>query len=77
MYYLRSKAAVDPIKFTLSAKHQTKFATTGDQTVVETTAVQAVATEETVEAATLVTPIVAESSGESCSMDDGCIMCSG
>ena len=26
MYYLRSKAAVDPIKFTLSAKHQRKFA---------------------------------------------------
>ena len=25
MYYLRSKAAVDPIKFTLSAKHQNKF----------------------------------------------------
>ena len=25
MYYLRSKAAVDPIKFTLSQKHQTKF----------------------------------------------------
>lgn len=25
MYYLRSKAAVDPIKFTLSAKHQRKF----------------------------------------------------
>lgn len=26
MYYLRSKAAVDPIKFTLGEKHQTKFA---------------------------------------------------
>ncbi len=25
MYYLRSKAAVDPIKFTLSSKHQRKF----------------------------------------------------
>lgn len=30
MYYLRSKAAVDPIKFTLSDKHQRKFV--GDQT---------------------------------------------
>lgn len=29
MYYLRTKAAVDPIKFTLSAKHQTKFETAG------------------------------------------------
>ena len=25
MYYLRSKAAVDPIKFTLSAKHQRQY----------------------------------------------------
>jgi ribonucleoside-diphosphate reductase alpha chain len=25
MYYLRTKAAVDPIKFTLSAKHQKKY----------------------------------------------------
>jgi ribonucleoside-diphosphate reductase alpha subunit len=30
MYYLRSKAAVDPIKFTLGEKHQTKF--TKDET---------------------------------------------
>ena len=29
MYYLRSKAAVDPIKFTLSAKHQQKFVDQG------------------------------------------------
>jgi ribonucleoside-diphosphate reductase alpha subunit len=28
MYYLRSKAAVDPIKFTLSAKHQRQFTNT-------------------------------------------------
>ena len=28
MYYLRSKAAVDPIKFTLSEKHQKKFVNT-------------------------------------------------
>jgi hypothetical protein len=25
MYYLRSKAATDPIKFTLSQKHQKKY----------------------------------------------------
>ena len=30
MYYLRSKAAVDPIKFTLSAKHQQKFVAAGN-----------------------------------------------
>ena len=29
MYYLRSKAAVDPIKFTLSKKHQRKFSNAG------------------------------------------------
>ena len=29
MYYLRSKAAVDPIKFTLSEKHQKKFVQSG------------------------------------------------
>lgn len=35
MYYLRSKAAVDPIKFTLSEKHQKKFVDTvsGQETV--------------------------------------------
>ncbi|MEL6988745.1 MAG: ribonucleoside-diphosphate reductase subunit alpha, partial [Bacteroidota bacterium] len=75
MYYLRSKAAVDPIKFTLSQKHQTKFK---DETPVETTAVQAKATPEMARKGTPVTPIVAEpNSGASCSMDDGCIMCSG
>ena len=34
MYYLRSKAAVDPIKFTLSQKHQSKFGHEGAGTVV-------------------------------------------
>lgn len=38
MYYLRSKAATDPIKFTLSQKHQQKFvnATTGNPVVSAT-----------------------------------------
>lgn len=49
MYYLRSKAAVDPIKFTLKAEHQTKFAKKEEE-VIE---------------------------GEVCTMDEGCIMCSG
>ncbi len=36
MYYLRSKAAVDPIKFTLSDKHQNKFTSqTTDEEVEE------------------------------------------
>ena len=50
MYYLRSKAAVDPIKFTLKAEHQTKFAKKEEEEVVD---------------------------GEVCTMEEGCIMCSG
>jgi ribonucleoside-diphosphate reductase alpha chain len=61
MYYLRSKAAVDPIKFTLSAKHQKKFV---DKTEAPGELVQTVpVTEETME------------EGMACNMDDGCLMC--
>lgn len=37
MYYLRSKAATDPIKFTLSQKHQNKFASANMAVAAETT----------------------------------------
>ncbi len=64
MYYLRSKAAVDPIKFTLSAKHQKKFvaANTDGSTVVDTT-------NPTNPANT--------AEGTNCSLDnpDDCLMC--
>jgi ribonucleoside-diphosphate reductase alpha chain len=42
MYYLRSKAATDPIKFTLSGKHQQKFvnASTADPVVSATVSAQ-------------------------------------
>ena len=46
MYYLRSRPAVNPIKFTLSEKYQKKF-------------------------------VKEESTGSFCTMEDGCIMCSG
>jgi ribonucleoside-diphosphate reductase alpha chain len=36
MYYLRSKAAVDPIKFTLSAKHQRRFVNETEMPVQKT-----------------------------------------
>ncbi len=36
MYYLRSKAATDPIKFTLSQKHQNKFASANMAVAAET-----------------------------------------
>lgn len=52
MYYLRSKAAVDPIKFTLASKHQNKFANISE------------AKEESV-----------MTEGETCTMEDGCVMC--
>ncbi len=54
MYYLRSKAAVDPIKFTLDKKHQRiQSGQTAEQEVME----------------------IVE--GEVCTMEEGCIMCSG
>ena len=37
MYYLRSKAAVDPIKFTLSSKFQQKFSDQKETTQETTT----------------------------------------
>ncbi|MDF1698507.1 MAG: ribonucleoside-diphosphate reductase subunit alpha [Saprospiraceae bacterium] len=54
MYYLRSKAAVDPIKFTLDKKHQRiQSSQTTEQEVIDL--------EE----------------GAACTMEEGCIMCSG
>lgn len=56
MYYLRSKAAVDPIKFTLSEKHQQKYVDNAEKSEGE---------------------VVEVEEGEVCTMDEGCIMCSG
>ncbi len=53
MYYLRSKAAVDPIKFTLSSKHQNKFSKQDEAAVADI------------------------EDGAVCTMEEGCIMCSG
>ena len=60
MYYLRSKAAVDPIKFTLGEKHQQKFVTKNTENGQPAVAEAVVATE-----------------GEVCTMEEGCLMCSG
>lgn len=62
MYYLRSKAAVDPIKFTLGEKHQQKFVVKeGDNTRMA--AVNEVELEEMQEM-------------KACSLDDpNCLMC--
>jgi len=56
MYYLRSKAAVDPIKFTLDSKHQNEV---GQNTANETVDLS----EQEI------------SEGDSCTMEDGCLMC--
>ncbi|MDX1478629.1 MAG: ribonucleoside-diphosphate reductase subunit alpha [Saprospiraceae bacterium] len=69
MYYLRSKAAVDPIKFTLSEKHQRKFVSAnGDQVNgedgVETESGQTDGQEPEQFA-----------DGTVCTMEDGCLMC--
>ncbi|NNE26330.1 MAG: ribonucleoside-diphosphate reductase subunit alpha [Saprospiraceae bacterium] len=61
MYYLRSKAAVDPIKFTLSADYKKKY-DTKNQEVMNVEGV-----EEGAE--------VAVEEGDVCSMEDGCLMC--
>jgi len=64
MYYLRSKAAVDPIKFTLGDKFQRVQA----KSVPETT--KAVPLSFTMEQEVIDLP-----EGASCSMEDGCLMC--
>jgi len=73
MYYLRSKAAVDPIKFTLSEKHQRKFvdgASTNatDGAVEHDTQTQSQIADDDVQTAQ-------STEGASCTMEDGCLMC--
>jgi ribonucleoside-diphosphate reductase alpha subunit len=64
MYYLRTKAAVDPIKFTLDNKHQRQFE--GNASVSDAPSTLQLAAHET------------EPEVKACSLDDpGCIMCSG
>ncbi len=83
MYYLRSKAAVDPIKFTLSAKHQNKsvqreVATDADVPVTQRATATAVSTPP-VNKVTVNTVLTAkglqEAEGQVCTMEDGCLSC--
>ena len=77
MYYLRSKAAVDPIKFTLSDKYQDKFVTKPDPTMTVSDlndtevpsrpyTVPSIAPQETVDAM-LAEPVL---TGQVCSIDN-------
>lgn len=62
MYYLRSKAAVDPIKFTLDKKHQRI------QTAVTAGVTDLPEDQDP-------TPEQVYSEGDVCTMEDGCLMC--
>lgn len=73
MYYLRSKAAVDPIKFTVTAEAQQEAAQSKGNAKIP--AVTSITNEKPI----LVTPIEPEMmEGKACSLDDpDCIMCQG
>lgn len=72
MYYLRSKAATDPIKFTLSDRHQQKFTRSADTPATHSPAGSADAPVPQMEALR-----VEDLQGKVCSLDDpNCIACS-
>ena len=76
MYYLRSKAATDPIKFTLSDKHQQKFVANANAGTAENKA--SVTVKETAAVATMSAITPDQISGMVCSLDnpEGCEACS-
>lgn len=75
MYYLRSKAAVDPIKFTLGEEHQQKYV----DKPIATSVVEDIELEVTLNMANIApTPpeMLAEGmEGATCTMEEGCISC--
>jgi ribonucleotide reductase alpha subunit len=81
MYYLRSKAAVDPIKFTLSDKHQRKYVRqdTLDSLAIESEALTQNFTNTSTESKLNLNdmdPIMDVSvTGPVCTMEEGCVMC--
>ncbi|MBN8684779.1 MAG: ribonucleoside-diphosphate reductase subunit alpha [Chitinophagales bacterium] len=76
MYYLRSKAATDPIKFTLSDKHQQKFVANANAGTAENKASVTVKENAAVATMSAITPD--QISGMVCSLDnpEGCEACS-
>ncbi|MDX2278394.1 MAG: ribonucleoside-diphosphate reductase subunit alpha [Saprospiraceae bacterium] len=75
MYYLRSKAATDPIKFTLSQKHQNKFA--ANAVVNEATVTTSAPLTQVAPAPTMSALAIEEVQGKICSLDDpDCAACS-
>ncbi|MBK8245213.1 MAG: ribonucleoside-diphosphate reductase subunit alpha [Saprospiraceae bacterium] len=77
MYYLRTKAAVDPIKFTLSEKHQRKYVNIIDlpQTDDISTTVSHQYQQEEINSLIQSTSPIENQEGLTCSMEDGCLMC--
>jgi len=80
MYYLRSKAAVEPIKFSLSEKHQRRFLKQ-DQidnlNMPSDTATKSASGNANMNSLEDMTPIVDMdvASGPVCTMEEGCVMC--
>jgi len=76
MYYLRSKAAVEPIKFSLSEKHQRKYVNQnqmgGIETIIEEPKHN---TSGQVNSLDNMTPAMDVASGPVCTMEEGCVMC--
>ncbi len=78
MYYLRSKAAVDPIKFTLSQKHQTQFSQEEKQPNVVMPSPMPTTKENTNNQNMMEMKPIEKQEIKACSLDDpDCIMCSG
>lgn len=73
MYYLRSKAAVDPIKFTLSDKHQ-RATTKKDEIPTVPAVEQEVMDIKPVVIKSDVKPVEIQE-GMTCTMEEGCVMC--
>lgn len=74
MYYLRSKAAVDPIKFTLGAKHQQKYVRLNEKDTFNkpTAAPTKQLPESGMQASASDEDVI---TGEVCRMEEGCVMC--
>ncbi len=70
MYYLRGKAAVDPIKFTLGEKHQRKFVKTNSKSNTANDN-----TDDTTLNTSSNAPEMEAASGPVCTMEEGCVMC--
>jgi ribonucleoside-diphosphate reductase alpha chain len=81
MYYLRSKAAVDPIKFTLSEKHQRRFVKQQETPEADTTtaveSTKVTNAQKSSGSLESMTPAVDmdTASGPVCTMEEGCVMC--